>query len=684
MPRPLLDRSSPATCQGFRQLEGIELATMVADLSHQMLATRQLMCELFGRLEQQCAEHMEAQRHYVERVVTSRCERQVPPYSDQAVVPSKASSTNADEADAFYSAHISAAPEADANNADEDSSNAAEPMHVGVSTKEKLMACLDVAHDCDPVNADTVKELLRKRNRYDTPHGACIDALFKKTSSVQRQDSKFFHEGSGESFMTFKEFSSVVLQPDAAVDLGPDVIAVLKLVKELAMQDDARDVVKAAMGIEDLGDLDMAKRAFDRVLELVMTIVVFLNVVSLGWFAKAKGHELEVAAAFELVFSSAFVLEIVIKVSRRGFLSYIGGAERFWNWFDMGICLFGVADTCTTIVVLQSGRFRSSSVVALRMIRLFKVLKLARFFRILRFREMKLFVNGLIGMLKTVSAAFVLLFLVVYGFGVTLVQFVDVADSQVAPREDLLFDTVPRCMFTVFRCLMAGDCSTINGTPIALHMSDSVGTLFTVAFSAAFILMHYGISSLIIALVVDNTLHAAQQSEFRQSITAAAKLNTARKLRELASVLKEMQPGLDNCSDLLFMTREEFNIAIRQKGVKRLLEELDIDEKDQINLFDALDADRNRRLEIDELIHGVLKLGGEARKVDAVAGRVMLDHVSGQVSALGSRISRNNDEMVANLDRLLDSVLAAVAKLECGIRRISDGVHDTLERSLRQ
>merc|ERR1740117_2865367 len=116
-----------------------------------------------------------------------------------------------------------------------------------------------------------------------------------------------------------------------------------------------------------------------------------------------------------------------------------------------------------------TGGFKPSSLMVLRLIRLVRIVRLARVFKISLFRELKLMIYGAVGLLRTLACAIVLMVLIIYCMGICAAQFF----GKFEPGEEIvlgqaeLFGTVPKAMFTVFRCLMVGDCSTTDGTPIS-------------------------------------------------------------------------------------------------------------------------------------------------------------------------------------------------------------------------
>lgn len=52
--------------------------------------------------------------------------------------------------------------------------------------------------------------------------------------------------------------------------------------------------------------------------------------------------------------------------------------------------------------------------------------------------------------------------------------------------------------------------------------------------------------------------------------------------------------------------------------VKAVLEDLDISDEDQVDLFDTLDVDGGGTIDLNEMIVGISKLRGDARRSDIV------------------------------------------------------------------
>merc|ERR1719237_974523 len=105
----------------------------------------------------------------------------------------------------------------------------------------------------------------------------------------------------------------------------------------------------------------------------------------------------------------------------------------------------------------------SSSYFIMRLLRLSRFGRVMRLFEFNVFRELLTMLRGLVGGLRTLFWAFVMLSLPIYALGLALT-------SMLGNRADLdpivasAVRNVPSSMFFVFRCSI-GDCSLANGVP---------------------------------------------------------------------------------------------------------------------------------------------------------------------------------------------------------------------------
>jgi len=521
---------------------------------------------------------------------------------------------------------------------------------------------------------EDVLGLLKENPSYNASNDVLITELMEKlgTSSASRfgersmssrsptrtksfagkkksNDVYFTHE---VKMMKFAELLLVEELTDLIPDHRPEHEDVLRLIRAHVFHQDTLGIISSEiLSLEML----ITKKAvsFERYLDILMNLVIVANAITVGWFATSRGVGWGAPQTADLIFTSIFLMEMLIKIWRTGLRRHFCGPEWSWNVFDASIVCLGLADFIMTMAVVNSNSFNPSNLLALRLIRVGRLLRVVR---MALFRELKLMINGIVGLLKTLSCALIILLLIVYFLGICLVQLLDISAGEVVPEQAVLFDGVPRSMFTVFRCLMTGDCTAANGTPITLHLNEALGWPYTIAYSLCCVLVNYGIGSLITALVVDTTLNEAKKTEYRNSIKEATRKTMAMRLRSLGLLFEQEQlkeDGLEHHAganpSMLFLSRQGFISACKRQEVKEILDGLDIEEADRHDLFDAIDADGNGFIELDELVEGITKMGGKARKADTVASRL-------KISTLLRRVEQTHVENRDAHRRILERI----------------------------
>merc|ERR1711920_449360 len=86
---------------------------------------------------------------------------------------------------------------------------------------------------------------------------------------------------------------------------------------------------------------------------------------------------------------------------------------------------------------------------------------------------------------------------------------------------------------------------------------------------------------------------------------------------------------------------------------REILGALDIPDEEQLDLFETLDIDGGGTLDLDELVQGVHKLRGDARRGDIVSVSLMVRAVQEDVQNLQSSMMEQFD---ATTDRVLNQL----------------------------
>lgn len=520
-------------------------------------------------------------------------------------------------------------------------------------------------------NLEATKGIFDRLVQYETGKGlqaATTRKAFASTggrsltgSSQQRFGSRSFSGKIAGPQVQLETFALLLLAEDIDEFLAPvndQMVQLLHLLRTHTFHQDIMGILPSAIAVSNL-EKDYKEGKFDQRFDLFMNIVIAANAICMGWFAQQKSDEWGTPQVLDIVFTSIFMFEMVLKLQRLGCRQYFCGKDWTWNRFDAAIVALGLSDFIMTLAVVSSGSFNPSSLMALRLLRLGRLL---RVIRMSLFRELKLMINGIVGLLKTLGCALVILLVGIYFIGTVMVQLFGHMDGtgEIVPGQKQLFGTVPRSMFTVFRCLNLGDCAAIDGTPMTMHMSEAVGWPFTVTHSVLCVLMHYGLGSLITALVVDTTLNEAKKAEFRNSLKDSHKKHMSWSLHRLEQIFEEEQRKEDGFMDtedrggpsMLFLSRKCFQTTLRRQDVQHVFDEMDIDNADRCDLFDALDADGNGRIEIDELVGGLIRMSGKARRADTVATRLKMESLVKRLNSSNAQVMEDHRMILERLDNI--------------------------------
>eukprot|EP00812_Abedinium_dasypus_P014698 NODE_824_length_1350_cov_419.744402.p1 GENE.NODE_824_length_1350_cov_419.744402~~NODE_824_length_1350_cov_419.744402.p1 ORF type:complete len:407 (+),score=137.10 NODE_824_length_1350_cov_419.744402:88-1221(+) len=290
---------------------------------------------------------------------------------------------------------------------------------------------------------------------------------------------------------------------------------------------------------------------------------------------------------------------------------------------------------------LPTGTVDASRATALRLVRLTRLTRLVRVFRLRMMKELTLMVKGLLVGMTTLFWAFVLLLMFIYVFSIVLTTMFITSDEE-PPKQlqgeiELLYPTLLMTMYTTFRCFM-GDCSTSQGTSLVVLLTRYFGGSFAVIYTIFMIFVVFGLFNLIAAVYVENTLanarHAGESARARKKEALRVARNTKLLLKKLYAAQRAvndagclsrelMNKAMMHCSDDdlrhdVTISKETFFYALQEPSVRALLDDLDITQE-RARLFDVLDADGDGRLDIKELIRGLLRVRGDSQRSDTVS-----------------------------------------------------------------
>lgn len=365
----------------------------------------------------------------------------------------------------------------------------------------------------------------------------------------------------------------------------------------------------------------------------VMGVIILLNIFCIG-VSTDYGRDTFSWFVIDTIFAFCFLWEMFFKIHTFGIGEYFCGSNRSWNILDAIVCTLATSEVVTGMVnLLQGSMAEKGRLSTFRIFRLCRITRLIRLVRVPIFKDLLMMVNGMIGGMRTLFWSMVLILVPLYALALFMRETVGEEDGEAAEP----FSSLRLSMFTVFRCVVSGDCSDASGRPVFLLITRAYGWHNAVIYCMTMLLMTFGLFNVIIALYVENTVAAAKHNDVLQRRTRLQdQQRLALKTNELVQAFwshynKRKRTGKDDAITpwrASFMITEAENIEItfdlfeeivKDRKVQEILSDLDIPEEDRIDLFDILDADGNQSLILEELVVGITKLRGESRRSDIIS-----------------------------------------------------------------
>merc|ERR1712032_1164071 len=304
-----------------------------------------------------------------------------------------------------------------------------------------------------------------------------------------------------------------------------------------------------------------------------------------------------------------------------------------WNVFDLIIVALAIIEIA---LLFSDHATRSRTGESLSF---FRVVRFCRLFRMIRlsrhkfFRDLLMMVDGMIGGIRTLLWALLLLAAPLYIVAVFLRETLGESTSNSEVSKP--FVTLGWSFFTIFRCVF-GDCSSETGTPIFVEVSREFGWIYGAFYVAVVALTSIGLFNVIIAIFVENTLVAAKaNANLQQQRRLSDEKRTIALLADLTliflQVLRKDEVASDDSgctsrnipisvetTSTTSISAEQFHRVFAKPEVQALLDQLDIASEDRRDLFEILDADGSGSLTIGEVVNGVSKLRGEPKRSDII------------------------------------------------------------------
>lgn len=307
--------------------------------------------------------------------------------------------------------------------------------------------------------------------------------------------------------------------------------------------------------------------------------------------------------ALDVLFFVWYAVELLLRLGAYGLQFIYDG----WNILDFFLVVIALIDLALSS--LES----TELLVVFRLVSLARLLRLARLFR--HIKPLWLLFCGIVTSMRTVVWAWLLMGLVIYIFGLGFARVLEPYTCEENSDDGLeetdvqvYFGTVGRAMFSVFQCI------TLEGW---MHVADTAVGYEPWLLPSFFLLLattSWGVMHVVVAVFVNCALEAS--SVRSADIAKRTQQENALTLRRLCEVFCIADSDGDGA-----LTKDEFRKVLQDPQVERQLNNVGIDRKWAIDLFDILDLDGSKTLDGAEFVEGVLRSAGHAQNKDVIGLR---------------------------------------------------------------
>lgn len=403
------------------------------------------------------------------------------------------------------------------------------------------------------------------------------------------------------------------------------------------------------------------------VLDSSMAFVIVLNCVTIGmssdYSAGWTGWIL-----LDAIFAFIFLSEVIIQMFLQGAREYLIGHDWRWHIFEIVLVALAILEVSLSVAEeLSSSGSNNNNSALFRIMRVQRIIRLFRICRLSFFCDLVVMVNGTCGGIKTVMCGAVLISLPLYAVSLFFRETLGHYESTMNGAE--AFRTMPMAFFTVFRCMVVGECTDERGRPIFTLVVEQYGWSYGLVYCVVQVFMTFGLFNVIVAIFVENVLAGAKTNDQlmrRQRLRDQNFWGT--KMLEMSALICDINRRMQGRMSTRAATpqnvfSEAQSIQITPALFERLrstsafcdiLKDLDVCEEDSQALFETLDADVSGSIDMEELLVGIEKLRGEARRSDGVAMNLKISNLVSQFQAQSSTFK----EQLNNISKTLQLMSA--------------------------
>mmetsp|Transcript_94234 Transcript_94234/g.272276 ORF Transcript_94234/g.272276 Transcript_94234/m.272276 type:complete len:704 (+) Transcript_94234:72-2183(+) len=348
--------------------------------------------------------------------------------------------------------------------------------------------------------------------------------------------------------------------------------------------------------------------------EVAVSSLIFCNALVIGiqadWAIKNVGRKPpKWITVSQTIFTSLFAIELIMRIIDEG-SSFLKSCNKNlkWNAFDTFIVLSALFEWAAEKIAANTPDV--SVIRILRVVRLFRIFRVLRVMRF--FRELRTMVQGIMGSVRSLVWCLLLMCILIFLFGVSLLQLVtdtlaESAGSQ-AENAELLkyFGSLMRTVFTLFQTITGG----VNWGETIDGMVNS-NPMIAVAFSVYIAVAAFCVLNVVTGVFVENA-NAITRSDADNMVMEELSARE-RWMEEMRAVFELADKDGTGALDI-----NEFYNYVQDVRVQAYFRKIGLNvEKDNARaLFSLIDLDGNGVVELEEFVEGCAQFVGNARQLD--------------------------------------------------------------------
>jgi len=427
----------------------------------------------------------------------------------------------------------------------------------------------------------------------------------------------------------------------------------------------SRDSLGDASDLSEIHD-GRTRLAASDIFDSAMGFFIVLNVIVIGVSCDLE-PQWRGWTFIDMAFAAIFLFEVLIKNFTMTPRVYFFGPDKYWHVFEIMLVVFAILEVVITLS-MEAQENTVQGFTIFRTLRLLRATRIARLCRLALFQELTILIKGTLGGVRILAWSSILLAIPLYS--VALLFYETLGDSQDTGHGAESFSSVRLSFFTLFRCVIGSDCNDNEGRPIFALVAAYYGWVYGLLYGVLIFFMTLGLFNVIAAIFVENVVLGAKTSaqlvrrqKLRDRAFQAAKFGELVELFLSADARTHSNNGnwvtatpstanrnefakglsveemIERGKDFL-ITPELFELCRADTAFGEILSDLDVADDEQIDLFETLDVDRSGAIDMEELVDGISKLRGDARRSDVVGVNLKLQVIHKDMLAQFEEVSK--------------------------------------------